>query len=72
MVKLPRLRIPPPGLLGLPLPSSVKGRIIAGFGGSSLLAREHRSQLAEMGDLRAKPPKKLLHDVAWFGGAPCG
>ena len=57
MVNLPRLGIPLPALL---LPSSVKGRIIAGFGlliviliavvsGSAWLAREHRSQLAEMG-----------------------
>ena len=59
MVNLPRLRIPPPGLAGLPLFSSVTGRLTAGFGllviilivvvsASAWLSRQHRSDLAHL------------------------
>ena len=59
MVNLPRIRIPPLGWAGLPLLSSVKGRIIVGFAlliiiliavvaGSAWLARGHRSDLADL------------------------
>ncbi|TET94715.1 MAG: hypothetical protein E3J29_07885, partial [Dehalococcoidia bacterium] len=59
MVKLPRIRMPPLGWAKPALPSSVRGRIIAGFGllviilvvvvtASAWLHREHQSDMAEM------------------------
>lgn len=57
MVNLPRVSIPPLGLPGLPMFSSVRGRVILGFGlqvliliavvvGSAWLEREHHFDLA--------------------------
>ena len=59
MPNLPRIGIPPLEWARLPLPSSVRGQIIAGFGlliiievaivaGSAWLNRQHQSDLADL------------------------
>src|SRR3972149_6034764 len=76
MLKLPRVRIPPPRRLNVSMPSSVRGRIVAAFGllililglvvaGSAWLARDHRSDLADME--RATTNISLLQDAKLDG-----
>ena len=77
MAKLSRIRIPSPwGWLRRPLPTSVRGRIVAGFGllilifaavvaGSAWLTREHRSDL--VGLEQHATTASLLQDTALNG-----